>query len=185
MSILGILGGGTTGLWVIGGAAALAVSAIGVQTWRLHETEGDLAQERAVWAAKEADLSQRALEAEQRERAKEQAWAKRSEEITNVTTEKLAAAESAASAAVASAAGLRERAQALAAAGRRSCRNPAAAGGGASAPDALGMFADVLGKLDARASLLAELADKRGIRGEACERFVESLRDRAGVVSAP
>ena len=88
-----------------------------------------------------------------------------------------AAAESAASAAVASAASLRDRIAATAAAGRRTCTNPALARGGQAAPDSIGVLAELLGKLDDRAGFLAAEADRRRLRGLACEDSYEALRN--------
>lgn len=175
VSWLALLTGGSTGLWVAGGAAAIALSAIGVQTYRLGDAEKDLAEARAEWAAKEADLSRRALEAEQRERQKEQDWARLQKEIRDATIDRLSEADAAASAADAAARGLRERVQALAAAGRRTCGHPAAAGRGASAPDQIGVLADVLGRADAAAGVLAAEADRRRAAGIACEQSYDAL----------
>ena len=44
------------------------------------------------------------------------------------------------------------------------------------ASDAIGVLADVLGRADARASILADLADRRGIAGRACERAYDDAR---------
>lgn len=167
---------GNVGLYVAAGLLALGLSAFGVQTWRLHSAETDAATARSRYAEQEALLSARALEAEQREREKEKDWAKRQQEITDATNQKLAAAAAAASAADASASSLRDRVATLARAGRRACGDTSIASRGAAAPDAIGVLADVLGRADARAGLLASVADQRGVRGEACERAYESLR---------
>lgn len=182
MSLLGAAAGtltGNVGLYVVGGLVLAGAAAVGTQTWRLHSAEAEFAEARAAWSAAEADLSRRALEAEHREREKEQAWSKRFEEIDRGTTEKLAAASAAASAADLSARSVRDRAQALAARGRRACSNPAAPGFSASAPDALDVFADVLGRADARAGVLAATADRARIAGLACEAAYDELRKPA------
>lgn len=44
------------------------------------------------------------------------------------------------------------------------------------ADDAIGVLADVLGRADERASILADLADRRGIAGRACERAYDDAR---------
>lgn len=43
------------------------------------------------------------------------------------------------------------------------------------ADDPIGVLAHVLGRADERASILAELADRRGIAGRACERAYDAL----------
>lgn len=53
--------------------------------------------------------------------------------------------------------------------------DPAATAGGAPADDPIGVLADVLQRADARAGLLAELADQRGIAGALCERDYDAL----------
>lgn len=55
--------------------------------------------------------------------------------------------------------------------------DPAASSGSPSLDggDAIGVLADVLGRSDARASIVDELADRRRIRAEACERWADSL----------
>jgi hypothetical protein len=47
--------------------------------------------------------------------------------------------------------------------------------GGTSAGDPIGMLADVLGRADRRAGVLAEYADSARIAGQACERAYDAL----------
>lgn len=169
---------GSTGAYIAGGLLLAGVLAWGTQTWRLHTAQTDLSTERAASATREADLQRRATEAEAHERSIEQRTAERLQGITDETTKKLAAADAAASAANASALSLRDRVAALASAGRRACGRPAASAAGSSAPDPLGMLADVLGRADARAGLLAAEADRRRERALACEAAYEVVRDR-------
>ena len=42
--------------------------------------------------------------------------------------------------------------------------------------DPIGVLADVLGRADERAGVLADLADRRGIAGRACERAYDDAR---------
>jgi hypothetical protein len=70
---------------------------------------------------------------------------------------------------------LRERIAALAASARAASSDPAAADGGQAAGDAIGVFAVVLNRCSARIRLLADLADRRGAAGEACERAYDAL----------
>lgn len=187
MSLVGAAAGaltGNIGLWVAGGLLAAGVTAFGVQTYRLNDAEADAAQARAAYATREADLERMAREAEQREREREHAWAQRQQEITDVTTKRLQAADAAASAADAAARGLRDRAQAVAAAGRRACPSAALAAGGAAAADPIGMLADVLGRADARAGFLAAEADRRRERALACEAAYEVIRDKQSQAAA-
>lgn len=53
--------------------------------------------------------------------------------------------------------------------------DPGTAGGGTPAGDPIGVLADVLGRADERAGILAGIADERGIAGAACERAYDAL----------
>lgn len=181
MSLIGDAAGaltGNIGLYALAGAIAIGTGAWGYERVQRADSDSALAEERAASAMRETELTNRALAAEQRERAIEQARAKALQEITDATNAKIAAADAAASAADVSARSLRDRVQALAAAGRRACGNPAVAGGSTATPDPIGVLADVLGRADKRAGLLALEADKRRIRAIACEDAFEALRTR-------
>ena len=62
------------------------------------------------------------------------------------------------------------------AAKRARCPDPATAGLREATDDPIGVLADVLGRADERASILADLADRRGIAGRACERAYDEAR---------
>lgn len=66
---------------------------------------------------------------------------------------------------------LRQRVADLVAASRR----PAPAGSGQAAGDPIGVLADVLGRADRRAGVLAEYADRARVAGQACERAYDAL----------
>lgn len=71
---------------------------------------------------------------------------------------------------------MRDAINAAAQRARAGCAAPAAAILRPPAGDAIGVLADVLGRADARASILADLADRRGIAGRACERAYDEAR---------
>ena len=73
---------------------------------------------------------------------------------------------------------VRDAATAAAARARAQCADPAAADLGTPASDPIGLLADVLGRADARAGELADLADRRYIAGRACEREYEAARQK-------
>lgn len=83
-------------------------------------------------------------------------------------------AHSAALAADAAARELRARLAALVNASR-SPGDPAATSAGTSAPDAVAVLADVLGRCDARERAVARFADAAHIAGLACERAYDAL----------
>jgi hypothetical protein len=68
-----------------------------------------------------------------------------------------------------SAVGLRNATAAAAARARSGCKAATPVGEGPAAGDPIGVLADVLGRADARAQFLGDLADRRGIAGAACE----------------
>jgi hypothetical protein len=65
-----------------------------------------------------------------------------------------------------------------AAAQRARCADPATAELRTPADDPIGVLADVLGRADKRASVLADIADRRGIAGRACERAYQVMFDK-------
>jgi hypothetical protein len=71
--------------------------------------------------------------------------------------------------------GLRRAAAAAAASAQ--CADSPAADLGAATGDAIGVLADVLGRADARAGELADLADQRYFAGRACEREYDAARE--------
>jgi hypothetical protein len=60
---------------------------------------------------------------------------------------------------------------------RAQCADSTSAAVRETASDAIGVLADVLGRADERAGLLADLADRRYLAGRACEREYETLRE--------
>jgi Flp pilus assembly protein TadB len=71
---------------------------------------------------------------------------------------------------------VQDAAKAAARRAREQCPAAAAAGLGEAAGDPIGVLADVLGRADDRAQLLAELADRRYLAGRACEREYDAAR---------
>lgn len=72
---------------------------------------------------------------------------------------------------------VRDAAAAAAQRARAQCAGATPADLGTPAGDPIGVLADVLGRADERAGILAELADRRYIAGRACEREYDKLRD--------
>ena len=71
---------------------------------------------------------------------------------------------------------LRNAANAAAVRARAQCAAPTASDLRQAAGDPIGVLADVLGRADKRASILADLADRRGVAGRACEREYSNAR---------
>jgi hypothetical protein len=95
-------------------------------------------------------------------------------EIANAATKDAQSARMAARDAHAAANRLRQRVTELVAASRTGGHS-ATALGGASTDDPIGVLADVLGRADRRAGILAEYADSARIAGVACERAYDAL----------
>lgn len=123
------------------------------QQYRFDETE------------RKADL----VEAVQQVQAEYERQTKAQTEIMNEATQKAEQARIAAHTANAAAVRLRKRIADLVAA------NSAAASSSAPAGDAIGVLADVLGRIDQRAGELAAYADSARIAGQACERAHDAL----------
>lgn len=73
---------------------------------------------------------------------------------------------------------VRDAAAAAAERARAQCAAATPADLRAAAGDPVGVLADVLGRIDERASVLAEIADQRYIAGRACEREYENAREK-------
>jgi hypothetical protein len=167
----------TAWLWPAAGVLGLAMAgAIGVQTWRVHSAQAELAKVQQAWDKETADREKVARDAERNARAAERRLA--ADHLENINeAERLAARmrDNAAAAAV-SGAGLRERARAVAARCDRGPEAAAAAGASAPAAGAGDLLADVLGRLDSAGRQLALEADKRRVAGLTCERDADSVR---------
>lgn len=73
---------------------------------------------------------------------------------------------------------LRDAARAAVEQARAQCAAATAAELRQAASDPIGVLADVLGRADERASVLAEIADRRYIAGRACEREYDRAREK-------
>jgi hypothetical protein len=101
----------------------------------------------------------------------------RQKEAQDAYDTELAQARADADRAGAAADGLRQRAQAYAAAARRAASNPAAVGNSAPAGDPVMVLADVLGKVGDRSRLLAAYADAARRAGKQCEAAYDALSE--------
>lgn len=146
-----------------------------VQTARLHTAQLDAANTRtknAQTLAHIADLTAKALRAV---RAQEARWAADQERNARETATKIEAANADAADARRASGRLQQRIDALVATARRSAANPGTEPAVAPTGDPIGVLADVLGRADQRAGILAEYADKARIAGQSCERDYDAL----------
>lgn len=159
-------------------AAALALGAVAaVQTVRLHSAQLDAANTRTANAktlAHIADLTAKALVAV---RNQETAWATAQERNARETATQIAAAQADADGARHASDGLRHRIAHLVAEARGRAANPSAAPAVEATGDPIGVLADVLGRADERAGVLAAYADAARIAGKSCERDYDALTE--------
>lgn len=162
-------------LYVLGLLLVAALGLAGTQTLRLHRAQLDAASTRTAHAEalrNIADLTTKALTAV---RARETQWAQAQETNARETAALLTAARADADGARRAGDRLQQRIAALVAAARASTAHPGAESAGSPAGDPLGVLADVLGRADARAGVLAEYADAARIAGASCERDYDAL----------
>jgi hypothetical protein len=152
-------------------AGAAFATGWSVQGWRkdgeIDSLRRSYAEERLAQEAAKVGAVGDARREEQR-RLFEQA------EIANAAKKEADQARADARAADAIAGRLRQRVADLVAASRAGGDSTATSGGSA-AGDPIGMLADVLGRCDRRAGILAQYADAARIAGQACERTYEAL----------
>lgn len=157
-------------------AAALVLGGLlAVQTVRLQTAQLDAANTRtknAQTLQHIADLTAKALVAV---RAREAEWADAQERNARETATKLEAASADAASARRASDGLQQRINSLVAEARRRAANPGTQPAIEATGDPIGVLADVLGRADQRAGVLAEYADKARIAGESCVRDYEAL----------
>lgn len=145
-------------------------------------THGRLQAERLAHQTTKAQHAELAAAAEQLRAQTETARRKAQQELTHA--QEAHAQEVAAlhldldrARARAAAVGMRDATASAAQRARAQCAGPATADLGTPAGDPIGVLADVLGRADERAGILADLADRRYIAGRACEREYDKLRD--------
>lgn len=169
--------------WATVGVVTLTVAgAFGLQHVRLSASQAETAKahstlesERLKWAEERARAAVQAASASEAYRATEQRLNAANRGIEDDAQRQITQAKADAAAAGTAARSLRERIDATVARGRSAACNPAPADIGPPAPDPLVVFADVLGRADARAGQLAALADERGAAGAACQAWADAV----------
>lgn len=153
--------------------AALAFA--GWQSWRLANEQRAHSETNLAHARKLIAMADAAITGEQNARTEEQRRVAALQEIANDTAQALAQVRKDAAAADAVAQRLRRQLATFAARGREGGGDPAPGPGSPAAGDPIGVLADVLGRADRRAGILAEYADAARTAGRACERAYDSL----------
>jgi len=154
-------------LWLQGGAlVVLVLLGFGIGwSWQGDRWE-------SKYSERETEYAEARAEAERQARSEETRRAAAVEGIRREARERIAAAESDAAADRADADGMREE---LANRTRRATQGAGACPGGSPATTTLILYSELLDRADARASELAQEADRRRIAGLACEEQYDSL----------
>lgn len=174
MNIISILGWFSPTRWLVllGLAAALAVGYAG---WTHHQRDIGRTEVRAEWAAERArqvavDQAATVANAKETQRRLE-----RQKENQDAQDKELAAARADAGRNLAAADQLRNDNAAAAQRWRAALDHSAAGSDCQAAGDAIGVLADVLGRADRRAGILASYADAARAAGLKCERDYDAL----------
>jgi hypothetical protein len=160
-------------LWALLLAGALAL--IGVKQVQLSTARTATAEARLDLANYKATAAESARLAERAERAKDARINTEQRKAFDEAATQILTAQADAADARAAGEQLRLQAQRYADAARRASARAASVEAGAAAADPLGVFADVLGRIDQRAGRLAEIADASRIAGQLCERSYDAL----------
>lgn len=139
--------------------------------WKLGRVISELKADHAIEQRNQALVQVNAVD---RARLEEQRRTAAQTEIANAAIQQADQARADARAADTARRELLARATALANASRRP-GDPEIVGGGTSAQDPVVLLANVLGRVDERAGILAEYADATLIAGQACERAYDAL----------
>jgi hypothetical protein len=160
--------------WLLANWKMLAAAAVfAIYTAFVWRAGG--ASVRANFEAYKTQQTEQRLLADRAQRSEEQRRQAGVDQEVKDAQAHIAAARAAAATAALAADELRGARDATVARARaRSC--PAAPGTPDAAGDPIGVLADVLGRADARAGLLAEIADERGAAGLLCERAYDRLQ---------
>ena len=155
------------------------LAALGVGRVQLSNSRAATAGVRVELANMRSDYAQAAQVAEQQAREVEAQREAKKQKVVDEANKQTLSAKSTARAADAAAVSLRGRIADLVTAIRSATANTGSSSGSPTADNSAGMLADVLSRADARAGLLASLADERGIAGAACERIADGLQPGA------
>ena len=163
--------------WLYAATLAAVLALLGISTVRHTQTSEALHKERAQWAQMTAQAEREARAQSEKFRAIEQELsdARQAHEAENAAIlDDLSRARSAARVA---AGGLRDAAHAAAQRARKACEAGTTSAVRETTGDAIGVFAQLLGRIDERAGVLADAADRAYIAGRACEREYDNARE--------
>lgn len=155
---------------------ALAMLALGVQTYRLVTEQREHAETVAMWAKDRESREKTARLAVEAARAEEQRRTAEVQKVADEAHEALERARADADAAADAGQRLRDRIATLTSACGRAAVHPGAASAGPAAEATADLLADVQRRLDAAADGIARFADQAHAAGTACERTSDAVR---------
>jgi hypothetical protein len=164
-------------LWALGLGLVAALATAGIERMRAADARTEAATARKDLADYRATAAESGRLAERAQRTQEQNWRTRVDGVIQDGQQKIAAARNDAALAGAAERGVRDQLAAFRAAVRAASAAPAAAEGGTPAGDPIGVLADVLGRADRRAGILASFADDAHAAGIICERHADAVTD--------
>lgn len=145
------------------------------QTLQRHAAQLDAANTRTATAETLRNIADLTAKAAKAVRDRETQWTQAQEKSAHETKTQLTAARVDADDARRAGDRLQQRVAALVASARAAAANPGAEPAVAPAGDPIGVLADVFGRADKRAGILAEYADAARIAGAGCERDYDAL----------
>lgn len=160
------------------------LTAVGVQTMRLSDERADHQTDVARYQGERVEAIKMTAKAETEQREEFERRIKEKDYVIEEARAKQAKADAAARTADGARQRMLTERDQLVARAREACRGANTGSGSEATDDPIGMLADMLGRIDERAGILAKYADKARIAGEACQRQYDSLTPNVLPVSA-
>jgi len=161
--------------WIAAGAIAGAVALAGVQTVRLANERTAHATSKQEFADARTESARLTAQAETEQREKFERRIKGKDDAINQAQKLADGLRLAADRAKRADSKLRQSTAELVARAREACGRSGTGSASATADDPIGVLADVSGRIDERAGVLAEYADRARVAGQTCERQYDSL----------
>ena len=163
-------------LWALGLGLVAALAIAGIERTRAADARTDAATAHKDLAEYRATAAESGRMAERAQRNQEQIWRTRVDGVIQDGQQKVAAARADAASAAGAERRVRDQLASFRAVVRAASAAPAAAEGGTPASDPIGVLADVLGRADRRAGILAAFADDAHAAGVVCERHADATQ---------
>lgn len=163
--------------WLYAVLLTVLLAVLGGEMWSHNRTRAAHLQDRAEFATLRAQAEAAAAAQSEKFRAIEQELRNAQDTHGKEIEAVLLDLDRARAAGGVASGRLRDAAQAAAARARAACADSTASAVRETASDAISLLSDVLGRIDERAGILADIADRRGIAGRACERAYDEAHE--------